>query len=104
MQLPLQRGSRPCHGIGPHLAPVYPAGRFMRWVLDSQGFAGIYTPGGNIYILPECDAPALRRHEQMHHQQRLRLGYWGFWVVCLWYYITVGYDNSPLEIEARSVE
>ncbi len=77
------------------------AGPLARATLHWFGFAAIVSPWRTVYVLREhwYDA-ALRRHELAHLGQMRRDGWLKFWVRCIYWYLTVGYDNSPYEIEA----
>lgn len=86
-------------------AEVLPASGFVEIILRRLGFAGIFWIDDRIYILSEwINHEALRRHEQAHYQQRLRHGYVGFWMRCIWYLVRYGYRKSPFEIEARRAQ
>lgn len=56
-------------------------------------------------MLPEVfDDPAIRAHEAHHIAQIDRDGWWWFWPKICFDFIWHGYDTSPYEIEARTVE
>lgn len=82
-----------------------PAPHLIRWFLRTTGFAGVCLPPLGIYILAEhLGSQRLLRHEQAHWAQYQRLGWWRF----VWAYLTGlirhGYQNHPMEIEARRAE
>jgi hypothetical protein len=81
------------------------AGRFAGALLNSFGFAAIVSPWRTVYVLAEhINEPWLRRHEIAHLAQMDRDGWLRFWVQVLWWYFVPGYERSPYELEARSVE
>ena len=69
------------------------------------GFTGVVSPWRTIYVLEDHqhDEPLLQ-HELAHVAQMDRDGWVTFWRQCLWWYFVPGYERSPYEIEARSVE
>lgn len=81
--------------------PIKPARNLIAAYLRWQGFAGITLPWA-IYLLPESmqDA-ALIRHERVHERQYAYYGTTGFLLRYFWYQALYGYENNPLEIEAR---
>lgn len=44
------------------------------------------------------------KHELKHVEQYKRYGYFGFLVKYVWLSIRDGYENNPLEVEAREAE
>lgn len=80
------------------------------WLVDCfrKIFPGFPTPAGmtlghGIFVIPELlDCDALIHHELVHVLQHERCGGHGKF---LWLYLqqclTVGYDQAPLEVEAR---
>ena len=74
---------------------------FLRWF----GFAAVVSPWRTIYVLPVfLHDERLQRHEMAHLAQMERDGWLRFWVQCVWWYFSRGYDASPYEIEARAAE
>lgn len=78
---------------------------FVRWYLNKVGFWAITLPlwMPTIYILEEhwYDYDLLD-HEMVHVRQIQRMGRFKFLVTYLWYQLKYGYQNNPLEIEARN--
>lgn len=71
------------------------------WLLRKLGFAGVCWPWRRIAILPEWHHhETLRRHEAIHLEQIDRHGPITFTALWLWYTISKGYRNNPLEREA----
>lgn len=80
---------------------IRPARGLIGWTLRRTGFGGVTLPWG-IYILPErLHEEPLRRHELVHAEQIERHGVVGFYARYAWYTLRYGYQNNPLEIEAR---
>jgi len=79
------------------------ASGLIAWILRRTGFGGVTLPW-SIYILPErIEDKALRMHELIHAEQIERMGVLRFYLVYLYQVIRYGYQNAPLEIEARNV-
>lgn len=77
----------------------------VAWWLRVTGYAGITLPPFGIFLLRErFNDVRLRRHELAHAAQVLRYGIPGFYVRYLWLLARHGYENHPLEIEARAAE
>ena len=77
----------------------------IRWYLKRTGFAGITLPPWGVYILAErLTDERLVRHEQVHWEQYKRMGALKFYVVYIGYSLRYGYQNNPMEIEARAGE
>ena len=84
---------------------VKPAPHIIRWFLRRTGYAGICLPPVAIYILAEhLHSQRLIRHEQAHWRQWQRLGTIRFYAAYLWGLVRYGYQNHPLELEARAAE
>lgn len=84
---------------------VKPVGSIGRWILEKLDAWAITMPWQTVYCLPEhIGNVALIKHEQAHIDQIKRMGAVKFTLVYLWYQIKYGYDNNPLEIEARTHE
>ena len=82
---------------------IKPARNLIRWWLLLTGYAGITLPPFGIYILAErMNDDALILHEQVHWQQAKRMGTFKFYAVYLWLLVKHGYQNHPMEIEART--
>jgi len=78
-----------------------PAPWFIAWMLKRLGKAAITLPPWGIYALPGHEY--LASHEQVHWQQYERMGFWRYYLTYLWYQIRYGYENNPMEVEARTV-
>lgn len=48
--------------------------------------------------------PEARRHEEKHKEQWKKYGYIGFSIRWIYQLLKYGYENAPLEIEAREAE
>lgn len=74
-------------------------------IMDFFGIDGLTMPWKTIYLRPECylDGPLII-HELVHIAQIKRLGPIKFSLRYLYEMVRYGYDNSPLEIEARSAQ
>ena len=82
-----------------------PARGPIRWFLRRTGYAGICLPPVGIYILAEhMYSDRLIRHEQAHWRQWQRMGTIRFYAAYLWGLVRYGYQNHPLELEARAAE
>lgn len=59
-----------------------------------------------IFIWPKkyASSKALVKHEQQHLKQWVRYWIIGFLPVYIYWHCKVGYQNNPLEIEARKAE
>jgi hypothetical protein len=69
------------------------------------GYAGITLPPFGVYILSErLSDQRLVRHEAVHWDQAERMGVVTFYVRYLWLLARHGYQNHPMEIEARHAE
>ena len=76
----------------------------VRWYLRRSGFWAITLPlrVPTIYVLAEHRGDAaLLAHELVHVDQIRRMGRVRFLLTYLWYQARHGYQNNPLEIEAR---
>ncbi len=79
------------------------APKWLAWSLRKLGFAGITLPPFGIFITPErFDDAALARHESVHWAQYQRMGLLKFYAAYVWYSLRYGYQNNPMEIEARA--
>ena len=76
-----------------------PAPILLAWLLTKLGKQAITLPPWGIYVLPGHEG--LLAHEQVHWQQYERMGFWRYYVTYLWYQIRYGYENNPMEVEAR---
>ena len=82
-----------------------PAPRLVRWYLNLTGYDGITLPPWGVFIRRECLADSrLCRHEMAHWTQYQRMGAVKFYAVYLWLLLRHGYQNHPMEIEARRAE
>lgn len=74
-------------------------------LLNTLGRIAICTPWRTIIILSRyISNDRLKRHEMSHAAQYERMGRWRFLAVYCWYALRHGYDQNPLEIEARQAE
>lgn len=74
----------------------------LAWFLRKAGRWGITLPPRGIYMLPEHEHDyELIRHEMVHWQQAERLGAFRFYTIYLWLLVRHGYENHPMEVEAR---
>lgn len=79
-----------------------PAKGLVAWVLRRTGFAGVALAPFGIYILPEqLNNNSLIRHEQQHWRQWQRMGTVRYYLTYLYEVLRYGYQNSPMEKEAR---
>jgi hypothetical protein len=86
-------------------ANIYPARGPVRWYLKATGFWGITLPPFGVFVLAEyLHDEKLKRHEMAHWEQAQRLGSVKFYVQYLWLLARYGYQNHPMEIEARAAE
>ena len=84
---------------------VREARHIIRWFLRWRGYGGITLPPLGIYILRErMREDKLVRHEQAHWAQYVRMGAVKFYAKYLWLLVRHGYQNHPMEIEARGHE
>ena len=82
-----------------------PARGLIGWVLRRTGFHGVALAPWGIYILPAAmHSQRLIRHEQAHWRQWLRMGTVRYYATYLWQIVRYGYENAPMEIEARAAE
>lgn len=74
----------------------------IRLFLRATGYRAITMPWRTIYFIndPHEDMQLLR-HEEVHIEQISRMGPVTFTLTYLWYLLRYGYENHPLEIEAR---
>jgi len=69
-----------------------------------------FTIMRHIYIkcseqsMTEIQRLRLLAHEECHIAQYVKYGFLGFLFRYLWYSIKYGYNNNPLEVEARKAE
>lgn len=82
-----------------------PARGLIGWVLRRTGFHGVALAPWGIYILPAAmHSQRLIRHEQAHWRQWLRMGTVRYYATYLWQIVRYGYENAPMEVEARAAE
>ena len=84
---------------------LHPPYLIQKW-MDFWNYAGLATPWNTIYYRNAklyMDG-RLRKHELMHIEQMKRDGVLKYMVMYNWYWITIGYENNPYEIEAREAE
>ena len=74
----------------------------VAWFLRKAGRWGICLPPRAIYVLPEhYENRELLRHEGRHWLQYERMGAFRFYTIYLWLLVRHGYENHPMEVEAR---
>ena len=74
----------------------------VRWFLRRTGYGAVTMPWQTVYVLPErVKDSGLIRHELVHVEQIKRLGAWRWTWQYLWGLLRHGYENNPLEVEAR---
>jgi hypothetical protein len=78
-----------------------PAPLVIRWWLRATGYEAITMPWRVAYYLSWPPDHGLVAHEEAHLAQIDRHGPWGFAARYLWWLFLHGYENHPLEIEAR---
>ena len=82
-----------------------PARGLIGWVLRRTGFHGVALAPWGIYILPAAmHSQRLTRHEQQHWRQWQRMGTVRYYATYLWQIVRYGYENAPMEVEARAAE
>lgn len=75
--------------------------RFLNWVRRDA----VTLPPFGLFIRVECmDDRKLLLHELTHWDQWQRMGTLRFYASYLWLLWRHGYDNHPMEIEARAAE
>jgi len=80
---------------------VKQARHVVAFALRRTGFGGVILPWG-IYILRErMNDHALIAHERIHADQMARMGVARFYLTYLWQWLRYGYEDMPLEREAR---
>jgi hypothetical protein len=75
------------------------------WFLETFDYSAITMPWQTVYLRPDRVGPQYQRlldHESVHIDQIQKMGAVKFTVLYLWYNIRYGYQNNPLEIEARA--
>jgi hypothetical protein len=81
---------------------INPATGIINWFLRRTGYQGITMPWRKVYLLPEhMTNQGLIDHEMVHIEQIDRMGALKFTFLYLYYLVIHGYQNHPLEIEAR---
>lgn len=84
---------------------VRTAGWFWHFVLTRLGYSAICLPWRVIIVLEHSVGDnRLLRHEMAHAAQYERMGRCRFLLLYFWYALRHGYDQNPLEIEARQAE
>lgn len=84
---------------------IKPALGLIRWFLIKTGYAGITLPPFGIYILQNrINDNRLIKHELAHWNQYKCMGLLRFYSTYIFYHFRYGYQNNPMEIEARQVE
>lgn len=78
---------------------------FILWWMKFWEFDGLATPWNTIYYRnKKVVGFRLRRHETKHIEQMKRDGKIVFLIKYNWYWLTLGYDKNPYEIEAIKAE
>ena len=74
----------------------------IAWLLRRSRFHGVTLPPFGIYVLPErMHDEQLIRHEQVHWAQYKHMGLVKFYLTYLYQVFRYGYENAPMEVEAR---
>lgn len=82
-----------------------PAKHLVALFLRATGYEGVTLPPWGIYILPQhLASDRLIRHEQCHWAQYQRMGAVRFYAKYIWLLLRHGYQNHPMEKEAREAE
>lgn len=70
------------------------------------GYDGLATPWNTIYYknITMIKNEKLRRHEKTHIEQMERDGKLLYLIKYNWYWLIMGYEKNPYEIEAREAE
>jgi len=76
----------------------------IKWYMKLCRFQGWTSYWNVIYLDPEMDTPALRRHEMCHIKQMEEEGKIVFTVKYIYWTMKYGYQNNPYEVEARQKE
>ena len=71
----------------------------VRWFLLLVKRDAVTIPPFGMYCLPGHEG--LEAHEKVHWQQYEQMGLLKFYLKYFWYQIKYGYQNNPMEIEAR---
>ncbi|NBW14827.1 MAG: hypothetical protein EBR82_43190 [Caulobacteraceae bacterium] len=80
----------------------YIAPRWLAWLLKKFGFLAITLPPLGVFFVNQWDEKsALYKHELVHWEQYKKMGLINFYLTYLWYQVRYGYQNNPMEIEAR---
>lgn len=81
----------------------------LRLLLNIVDAWAITLPPWGIYALPlvfadfdKCDR--MERHENVHWQQYQRMGAVRYYLAYAWQWLRYGYQDMPMEIEAREAE
>ena len=85
----------------PRLAPAP-----IRWFLRLTDKVGVTLPPFGIFMVDKnwLAAASMIRHEQVHWAQWQRMGTVRFYLTYLWYNVRYGYQDNPMEVEARKAE
>ena len=85
------------------MVPIRPARGLVLWWLNVGGYDGITLPPRAVYIRAEkLGDERLLRHEGVHWEQYRRMGAFKFYIKYIWYTLRYGYQNNPMEVEARN--
>ena len=84
---------------------IRPAPKPVRWFLILSKADGVTIPPIGIFIKEEfLTDHKLVKHESKHWEQYQNMGFFKFYITYFWYYIRFGYENHPMELEARQAE
>ena len=73
----------------------------IRWLLPTKMLAITLPPFGMYANHDQLDDPVVLAHEQVHWAQYERMGVLRFYVTYLWQWAWYGYEQHPMEVEAR---
>lgn len=73
----------------------------VRWLLYAAHKKAVTLPPWGMYCLPGWEW--LEPHERVHWQQYERMGFFKYYLTYWWYLLRYGYQNNPMEIEARKL-
>lgn len=73
----------------------------IEFILRRTGFGGITLPWGVFILRERLRDHALIAHERVHVEQIQRMGILRFYLTYVWQWLRYGYQDMPLEKEAR---
>lgn len=75
------------------------------WLLTKLGFKAITLPPFGSYMLEgSLGDTKLLRHHAAHWRQGIEMGPVRYYTTYLWWLLKVGYENHPMEVQARAAE